>query len=191
MNLPVLALLGSAFPLTTFWSCLSLPAPSSSAQNVLSPSILSTSFSSEPPCTGNITQYWGFFPCAAPQPSLFSFCAAPGLVLIRICFSHLLCTCFHQFPRWESASCPTPCIPQSKAELASSGPRRCQEHRLSVCHNKQMDPVQPGVRRHREDVLIPWLESADFSMEKTRRTSIAPALLPPAQSRSMEGRKDK
>lgn len=57
MNFPVLALLGSAFPPTLFWSCLSLPPPSSC---VLSFSILSKIFSSESPCTGNITEYWAF-----------------------------------------------------------------------------------------------------------------------------------
>lgn len=57
MNFPVLALLGSAFPPTLFWSCLSLPPPSSC---VLSLSILSKIFSSESPCTGNITEYWAF-----------------------------------------------------------------------------------------------------------------------------------
>lgn len=135
--MPVLALLGSAFPPTLFWSCLS-PALT---QHPLTKPLLRASM------------HWEYHRILGFFSLFFNFSAVPGLLLIWICFAHLLWALSQQVPRWESASCPIPCIPRAKLSWVLQG---SEEPRLR--HTKLMDPFQPGARRHREDALIPWLE---------------------------------
>lgn len=90
MNLPLLALLGSTFPPTIFWSCISLPPPNPSARYKLSLSILSTCFfpRASVHCAYHIIL--GFFPLCCSSSSSLSLYTAVSLVLIHNCFAHLL-----------------------------------------------------------------------------------------------------
>lgn len=106
-----------------------------------------------------------FPPWAAPQPSVFNFCAVPGLLLTQFCFAHLPWTRFQQFPGCKS--------PRAKLSwLLQKMPRAGAQ----CVHTKQMDPFQPA--------LMPWLEICWFLQEEL---STAPALLPPAQAQQEDG----
>lgn len=158
------------------WDQLSHPPCSGAASPQLSLSILSPSLSSEPPCTGSITEYWGFFPS-----SLISLqcqaCYWYGFVL------HISSGPFPS--RFQGGNQPRAPFHASPGQ-SWAGSFRAQRSPGSDTPNSWiLSSLEPG-----DTVRMHWShgwKSADFSMAKARRSSSAPALLPPAQAEQEDG----